>query len=69
MDYRAFMIAVTRLNGKKFVVNAEHIRYLESTPDTLITLENGDKFMVKETLDDVVNLVIQYQRQIHAFVP
>jgi len=51
------------------VVNAEHIRYLESTPDTLITLENGDKFMVKETLDDVVNLVIQYQRQIHAFVP
>jgi len=69
MDYRTFMIAVTRLNGKKFVVNAEHIRYLESTPDTLITLENGDKFMVKETLDDVVNLVIQYQRQIHAFVP
>jgi flagellar protein FlbD len=63
------MIALTRLNGKSFVVNAEHIRYLELTPDTLVTLENGDKFMVKETLDDVVNRVIQYQRQIHAFTP
>jgi flagellar protein FlbD len=63
------MIALTRLNGKQFVVNAEHIRYLESTPDTLVTLENGDKFMVKETMEDVVNRIIQYQRQIHAFTP
>jgi flagellar protein FlbD len=62
------MIAVTRLNGKRFVVNAEHIRYLEATPDTLVTLENGDKFMVKETLDEVVALAIEYQRQIHALM-
>ena len=41
-SYRA-MIRVTRLNGKRFVVNAEQIRYLESTPDTVITLINGDQ--------------------------
>jgi len=61
------MIAVTRLNGKKFVVNAEQIRYVETTPDTMITLMNGDKIMVKETLDEVVNMAVQYQRQIRVF--
>ena len=61
------MIAVTRLNGKKFVVNAEQIRYVETTPDTMITLMNGDKIMVKEPLEEVVNLAVQYQRQIRAF--
>ena len=61
------MIAVTRLNGKRFVVNAEQIRYVETTPDTIITLLNGDKIMVKEPLDDVISLAIQYQRQIRVF--
>ena len=62
------MIAVTRLNGKRFVINAEQIRYVETTPDTTITLLTGDKVMVKEPLEEVVQLAIQYQRQIHAFV-
>ncbi len=61
------MIAVTRLNGKRFVVNAEQIRYVESTPDTMITLMNGDKIMVKEPLEEVVSLAVQYQRQIRVF--
>lgn len=61
------MIAVTRLNNKRLVVNAEHIRYIESTPDTLITLINGDKFMVKESLEEVVKLAIEYGRQLRAF--
>jgi len=58
------VIAVTRLNGKKFVVNAEQIRYVESTPDTMITLMSGDKVMVRETLDQVVRLSIDYGRQV-----
>jgi flagellar protein FlbD len=61
------VIAVTRLNGKRFVVNAEQIRYIESTPDTLITLISGDKIMVKEPLEEVVERAIQYGRQIRAF--
>ncbi|OPZ95250.1 MAG: Flagellar protein (FlbD) [Planctomycetes bacterium ADurb.Bin412] len=62
------MIAVTRLNGKKFVVNAENIRYVESTPDTMITMMNGDKVMVQETLETVVQLAIEYSRQIRCFI-
>ena len=61
------MIPVTRLNGKKFVVNAEQIRFVETTPDTMITLMNGDKVMVAESLEEVVKLAIQYQRQIRIF--
>ena len=61
------MIPVTRLNGKRFVVNAEQIRYIESTPDTVITLVTGDKVMVTETLEDVVKLAVQYARQIRIF--
>ena len=60
------MIAVTRLNGKKFVINAEQIRYIETTPDTMITMFTGEKVVVKETLKKVVKLAIQYQRQKHA---
>lgn len=61
------MIPVTRLNGKRFVVNAEQIRFLESTPDTLITLVNGERVIVKESLEEVVARAIEYQRQIRAF--
>jgi flagellar protein FlbD len=61
------MIPVTRLNGKRFVINAEQIRYIENTPDTMITLMNGDKIMVMEDLEDVVKLAIEYCRQIRAF--
>ena len=61
------MIPVTRLNGKRFVVNAELIRYIENTPDTMITLTSGDKFMVKESLEEVVQLAINYGRQLRAF--
>ena len=61
------MIPVTRLNGKRFVINAEQIRYIENTPDTMITLMSGDKIMVREDLEDVVKLAIEYCRQIRAF--
>ena len=61
------MIPVTRLSGKRFVLNAEQIRYIENTPDTMITLMNGDKIMVMEDLEDVVKLAIEYCRQIRVF--
>jgi len=61
------MIAATRLNGKRFVVNAEQIRYIESTPDTMITLISGDRVMVKESIEEIVVRAIEYNRQIRAF--
>jgi flagellar protein FlbD len=58
------MITLTRLNGQEFVINAEKIRYLESTPDTLICCDNGEKMMVRETLREVTRRAIDYARVI-----
>ena len=61
------MITLTRLNNKGFVLNAELIKTVEETPDTLITLTNGDRIMVRETAQDVVDKAIDYARQIRGF--
>lgn len=61
------MIRVTRLNGKPFVINAVLIETVEETPDTIITLTTGKKFIVLETVSDVINLVEGYMRQIGSF--
>jgi len=61
------VIAVTKLNGEKFVVNAELVEMVESTPDTIVSLTTGKKYMVRETVDDVVDRIIQYRRQISPF--
>ncbi|HEY7090317.1 MAG TPA: flagellar FlbD family protein [Tepidisphaeraceae bacterium] len=58
------MITLTRLNGKPFVVNAEKIRYVEQTPDTMVCCDNGEKMMVKESIQDVIRKAIDYARQI-----
>ncbi len=58
------MISLTRLNGQSFVMNAEKIRYVESTPDTVVCCENGDRLMVKEPLAEVVRRAIDYARVI-----
>jgi flagellar protein FlbD len=60
------MIKVTRLNREKVFVNADLIEYVETTPDTVISLTTGEKFMVLETPDQVVDLVVDYERRIHA---
>ena len=58
------MIALTKLNNQAFVLNAELIKYVESTPDTMITLVNGERIIVKETSADVVRKVVDYGRML-----
>ena len=58
------MIALTRLNGHQFVVNADKIRYIESTPDTIVCCDTGEKLMVRETLQEVMSKAIEYARTI-----
>lgn len=60
------MIEVTRLKGKKMMINAELIETVEETPDTVITLTNGKKFVVSESAEEVISLVIEYKRKIFA---
>lgn len=61
------VIKVKRLNGKEFVVNGELILYIEKTPDTVITLTSGQKLVVKEGVDDIINKVIEYKGRIHNY--
>ena len=61
------MITVTRLNNKAIVLNAELIKTVESTPDTLITLINGDRMLVTESLEEIVQRAIEYGRQLRTF--
>lgn len=61
------MILLTRLTGRPLIVNVELIKTVEETPDTLITLVNGDHFMVKESMAEVVRRAIEYGRQVRCF--
>lgn len=61
------MITVTRLNNKPVVINAELIKTVENTPDTMITLINGDRMVVKESLQEIVRKAVEYGRQIRTF--
>lgn len=56
------MIKLTRRNGKQFVLNAELIKYVEEVPDTIITLRDGEKVLVAETADEVVERSLAYAR-------
>lgn len=58
------MIVVTRLNGSKLTINALLIETIEETPDTIITLTTGKKFIVAENASAVVSLIHHYLQQI-----
>ena len=59
------MIRVKRLNGKEFLINAELIKLVEATPDTIITLINNEKHVVVESMDEVVERLIEYRRRVN----
>ena len=63
------MIALTRLNGQPFVLNAELIRTIEERPDTVITLVNGDHIVVSEAAREVVRRTIEYGRHLRRLIP
>lgn len=62
------MIKLTRLDGEHFVLNADLIRYVERRPDTFVTLTSGERIVVAESMDEVVERAVQYQQQKH-FMP
>ncbi|MCV2392781.1 flagellar FlbD family protein [Actinotalea sp. M2MS4P-6] len=60
------MIVVTRLNGPRFAVNPDLLQRIESTPDTILTLIDGTKYIVAESLDEVTELVVEYRARVVA---
>jgi flagellar protein FlbD len=59
------MIHLTRINHVPITLNAELIEHIEVTPDTVITLINGGKFVVLESPEEVVDRAIAYRRAIN----
>jgi flagellar protein FlbD len=59
------MIKVTRLNDTQIVINGELIEFVEETPDTVITMTTGRKIVVKETVDELIDIMIQYKQKIY----
>ena len=60
------MIEITKLNGVKTLINPDLIEMVESTPDTMITLTTGRKIIVKESRQEINNLVKSYRKEISA---
>ena len=58
------MIEVSRLNGKSFIVNCDLIKFVESTPDTIITLTSCEKLMVKESVDEILRRTMEYRKRL-----
>ena len=56
------MIQLHKLNGNEFILNDYHIETIEETPDTVITLTNEKKYLVRESKDEIVRKVVEYQR-------
>ena len=59
------MINVTRLNDKIFTINSDLIEMMEETPDTVITLTGGNKFVVSEPIEVLIERVAEFHRRCH----
>jgi len=58
------MIRLTRLNNQPLAVNSDLIKLVEQTHDTVLTLINGDKVVVRESLEEVIRRTLEFRRSI-----
>jgi flagellar protein FlbD len=58
------MIHVTRINHVPLVLNSDLIQHVETTPDTVISLTTGQKFVVLESADEVLRRVVAFRREL-----
>ena len=62
------MIELTRLNGRTMMLNSDLIKSAEASPDTMLTLINGEKLIVREEIDAVVEKILAYRARLLAVV-
>ncbi len=63
------MISLTRLNGQAIAVNADLIESAEATPDTVVTLTSGNKFIVRESIETIAQRIVEFKRKIYGPPP
>lgn len=59
------MILLTKIDGQKIVINAEEIETIEIGPNCVVCLKSGKKYLVKETHQEITELVVEYKRKFH----
>jgi flagellar protein FlbD len=59
------VIKLTRLNRSVVAINPDHICWVDISPDTTLCLIGGDKIIVRESLEELIDAVVAYRRQIH----
>lgn len=59
------LIKVTRLNKTTLAINAELIEFIEATPDTVITLTDGKKIVVIESVEEIIEKIITYRQMVN----
>lgn len=62
------MITLHRLNKQEFILNADLIETVEATPDTLVTLTNGKKLIVRDAIPDVIGRVVAFRQLCHGAI-
>ena len=60
------MVKLEKLNGTMIVVNADIIESIQASPDTVLNLATGNRFIVKNSVDDVVAKIIEYKKKVYA---
>ena len=63
------MIALTRINGLPMMLNDDLIEQIESIPDTIVRLTNGQKLVVRETPSEVVDRVVAFRQRVNQWSP
>jgi flagellar protein FlbD len=63
------LIKLTHLGGEPFILNADLIQYVEARPDTFVTLVNGERLVVQESMDEVLRRAVAYQQAKHLIPP
>ena len=63
------MIQLTRLNGKPLIVNADLIKFIENLPDTVLTLITGDKLVVRESSENILNRIAEFHQRSRRRIP
>lgn len=57
------MVKLTRINGTVLLINEEFIETAEETPDTVVTMQNGHRYFVREKVNEIFDLSVEYQRK------
>lgn len=61
------LVKLEKLDGRTFVLNSDLIEHMESTPDTVITITSGKKYIVSNTVDEVIDKIVKYRKEIYSF--